>query len=142
MKSELDRYILYADDDIDDQQTLKETLQEVAPEISLLTVENGIELIDFLNSLPPGSKFPCLILVDLNMPMANGIEILRSLKDHQEYKKLPVVIFSTADNHSWIETAKELGAEDFVKKPVNYDKLRQVTRQFANHCKLVPPAHV
>ena len=139
MKSEFDKYILYADDDMDDQETLKDTLLEVAPEISLVSVQDGIQLLDFLNSLPPGSKFPCLLLVDMNMPKINGIEALKILKADPVYKDLPVIVFSTAETHSWIQMAKELGAEDYVIKPVSFERMREVTTQFADHCEVVPP---
>jgi len=95
--------------------------------------------MEFLNSLPPGAQFPCLILVDINMPQANGMETLKMLKGHPVYKRLPVIIFSTADSYLLIEMARQLGANDYVKKPVNFEKLRQVTMQFVDHCEVVPP---
>ena len=62
--------------------------------------------------------------MDLNMPKLDGIETLKRIKDVEDYKKLPVIIFSTSDHPLSVQMAKQLGAVDYVKKPMHYENLK------------------
>jgi CheY-like chemotaxis protein len=131
-------YILYADDDHDDQEMLKEIFRSIESDIELINVDSGWHLINYLEALTPGSNYPCLILLDLNMPILDGIETLKRLKAHHIYKKIPVILFSTTDAAEGIQESKELGAEDFVTKPVKVEEFKQVALQFLQRCEAVP----
>src|SRR5690349_20171020 len=92
--------ILVADDDTDDQFMLKEAFSSLNFDKEIRTVENGEELLDYLNlkgkyndsALP----VPKLILLDLNMPKIDGRQCLRLIKANADFCKIPIIIFSTS----------------------------------------------
>jgi len=64
-----------------------------------------------------------LLITDIMMPFVSGIELLSKIKAEEKYKKLPIIIVSALDQKEVILTAFELGAEDFIKKPVSLDEV-------------------
>ena len=138
MTEALDKYILYADDDADDQQILTDMVHEISSDIDLVTVDGGEQLIDYLDHLDAGKNYPCLILVDMNMPKMDGIETLKKLKASRTYSKVPVIMFSTSDNLLSVTMAKLLGAADYIKKPIDTHNLRFIANRFAQQCEVVP----
>ena len=131
-------YILYADDDCEDQETFKEVVAEIDCRLKVVTVSGGQELLRYLACVKEKRNFPCLVVLDMNMPKMNGLETLRELKSDKTYKKLAVVIFSTSDNPKSVQMADQLGAADYVQKPVTYERFLKVARQFIDICKTVP----
>jgi CheY-like chemotaxis protein len=133
MKESGDKYILYADDDREDQNMLRDVLNDMRTDVELVTVTDGVEAVNFLKDLESGWKYPCLIILDINMPKLNGIDTLKKLKNDLALD-LPVIIFSTAVNELTKHMAKALGADDCVKKPVTLDSFRQVASRFIHAC--------
>ena len=91
-------FILIAEDDADDRFLLQAAFEENRFNDKLHFVENGVELLDFLQRHTQNeqtARMPHFILLDLNMPKKDGREVLRELKQHPIYKKIPVIIFST-----------------------------------------------
>lgn len=132
------RYIVYADDDHEDQEILKEVVAEIDSRLKVITVDGGQELINYLTSLKEGQGFPCIVVLDMNMPKMDGIETLKELKSHHLFKELPVVMFSTSDNQISVQMVQKLGAADYVKKPVTYERFLDVARHFVDICQTVP----
>ena len=133
-----EKYILYADDDREDQELFIEMLKEVDAKMSLVCVSDGEHAIEFLENLEPGATFPCLVLLDMNMPKLNGIETLKKIKNNSYYHVLHVILFSTAIKDNDIDIVLSLGAVDYVKKPMKYTEFENVVRRFIDHCEVVP----
>jgi CheY-like chemotaxis protein len=72
---------------------------------------------------------PDLILMDLNMPVKDGIGGLRSLKAEPRTQAIPVVIVTTRSESDAIETCRQLGCADFVNKPIDRARLREIVRK-------------
>lgn len=89
------------------------------PEIVHCT--NGESFLQLLESFPLRSIL--YILLDLNMPRMNGIDVLKTIQDHQEWKRLPVIVFTSSAFQKDILTCFDLGANAYVVKPVEYDEL-------------------
>jgi CheY-like chemotaxis protein len=129
-KIEQKHCILVADDDTDDQFMLKEAFASLNFDKEIRTVENGEELLDFLNrkgkysdaSLP----IPKLILLDLNMPKIDGRQCLRLIRTNPQYSKIPIIIFSTSNNPEDISQSYELGANSYIIKPYSYNELVEI----------------
>ena len=85
--------LLYAEDDQDDFDFLKDALYQVTDKYELHHSHNGAEVLSYLES---ADKLPCLVVLDLNMPVMNGKEVLKWLKEHDQYKNIPVMIFTTS----------------------------------------------
>ena len=101
--------ILMVDDEFINLEILKQILME---DYDIITAENGLEALDALKtSLVPIS----VILLDINMPVMNGIDFLKEVKQEDQFKKIPVIVL-TSEKQSEL-TALELGAADFIAKP-------------------------
>ena len=122
-------FILIAEDDADDRFLLQTVFDEKGYADKLEFVENGVELLDYLNQKTGSNgdaEFPAFILLDLNMPKKDGREVLKELKQHPVFKKIPVIVFTTTKNEIEIRRCYELGANSYVVKPISFDALLKV----------------
>lgn len=86
--------ILYAEDDLDDFDTLQEIFRDLGTNCDLIHAKNGLEVISLLES-SNNDHYPALILLDGNMPQMDGRETLKQIKQTDLYAGIPVVLFST-----------------------------------------------
>lgn len=126
-----DFYILIAEDDADDRFLLQAAFTENGFKERLEFVENGMEVLEYLQKLET-RPYPRFILLDLNMPKKNGREVLKELKEEQSYCHIPVIIFSTTCNEQEIKRCEELGANGYFTKPNNFEKLLQAVSTLRN----------
>ena len=115
--------IFIIDDDIDDQEILITAIQELDETITCVTALNGKEGLAKLKSKEVA---PALIFLDLNMPAMNGFQFLEHVKENDELREIPVVVFSTSSNSSDVQQTRRLGAIDFFTKPTSFLKLKQL----------------
>ena len=123
-------YILIADDDQEDRFLLDIAFKEIGSFDIIHMVENGVQVINHLNAIKDNSLLPALIVLDLNMPVLNGIDTLSQLKTDQRFKNIPVIIHSTSMYEAEKEKCIKLGAIDFIKKPVSFDQMVSTARFF------------
>ena len=81
-------------------------------------------LLEYLGKNDP----PDLIFLDLNMPILSGQDCLERIKAHEEWKKIPVVVYSTASRREIVEQCKQLGSDLYIVKPTNSDNLKNAIR--------------
>src|SRR2546421_2679679 len=126
-------FILIAEDDADDRFLFKTAFEEKGYNDQIEFVENGIELWKFLQNIADKQvdlrMYPSFILLDLNMPKKDGREVLREIKQHPEFKKIPVVVFTTTNSENEVKRCYELGANTYVVKPVSFDSLLKVVEE-------------
>jgi len=125
--------ILMADDDADDRLLAKDALTECRLSNDLHFVENGEELLDYLQRRGKyaniaDSPRPGLILLDLNMPKKDGREALKEIKEDPRLCTIPVVVLTTSKADTDIGRIYELGANSFISKPVSFDSLVEVMK--------------
>ena len=129
-KIEEKQCIIVADDDTDDQFMLKEAFSSLNFDKEICTVENGEELLDYLNKRGKYNDMnlpvPKLILLDLNMPKIDGRQCLRMIKENKNFCKIPIIIFSTSNNPEDISQSYELGANSYIIKPYSYNELVEI----------------
>lgn len=123
--------ILMADDDEEDSMLVREALAKSQLSIELYIVKNGEELMDYLynrGQYTDRSKAPRpgLILLDLNMPKKDGLEVLRDIKIDPYLRQIPVVVLTTSSAEEDIYHTYDLGANSFITKPVTFDSLVEV----------------
>ncbi len=119
-------FILVAEDDADDRFLLQAAFEENGFTDTLHFVENGVELIEYLNDLTVShgkAKMPRFILLDLNMPKKDGREVLKEIKQSVAFKNIPVIIFSTTNNELEMKRCYELGANSYITKPNSFESL-------------------
>ena len=89
-------------------------------------LDDGAEALDYIfckgkYADKPKSVQPKLILLDINLPRVNGIEILRQIKAHEETKMIPVVILTSSKEEKDIVESYKVGANSYIVKPVNFE---------------------
>lgn len=122
--------ILLADDDEDDQLMISSLFRQYCPEFQLICVENGHELVQFLEQ--PYQQAPSLILLDLNMPILSGFETLRYLKSSELFRCIPVIILTTSEEPDDIRQSYTLGANAFLTKPASHACLKDLVINLRN----------
>jgi CheY-like chemotaxis protein len=126
--------ILYIDDDADDLMLISEAFERYTDHLTVVHANNGVEGLKTLEKMHKEHKLPCLVVIDINMPIMDGKQMLRKLRDHDAYKHLPVVMFSTSDSLAEHEFAEKYDAE-FVSKPSKYLELEALVGQFVSKCR-------
>lgn len=130
----MQRYsILLADDDIEDRFIITDAFKETGCENSVFFVENGEEVMSYLQQLHNPALLPGLIVLDLNMPKMNGTETLRLLKAHEVYANIKVIIFSTSVNERERKECMELGAVAYITKPAKYSESLATAKLFCEY---------
>jgi CheY-like chemotaxis protein len=125
--------VLYADDDPDDRELVKDAFREYAESIHLVTFPNGTELLQYVQGLQPFEPLPCLVILDINMPLLNGKETLRKLRSLEGFADVPIVLFSTSTLPSEAAFAKSFEA-GFVTKPLHNHQIHLLVDQMIRHC--------
>jgi CheY-like chemotaxis protein len=122
---------LYAEDDLDDYEALKEALEQLTDKYVLAHAKNGNEVIEYLeNSLGPE---PCLIVLDLNMPIMDGKETLLWIKSHQAFEHIPTMVFTTSSREEDIKLCQSNNCT-FFRKPTLYRDLLHVVQIMLQMC--------
>lgn len=124
--------ILLAEDDEDDQDLIKLAFQKINPEHVLTIVNNGKELLDALLS---HAHLPCLIILDLNMPVLDGIQTLEALNENPRFKSIPKVILTTSDSDESKDRCYSKGALDYFIKPSRMVEIVTTVEKIIEYCK-------
>lgn len=122
--------VLLAEDDQDDRLIFQEFLEDRKDFLLISTVENGVEIFEFLNSVKSKNELPQLIILDKNMPKINGVEALKLLKSEDKFNMISVVIYSTYIDQNLINTCKALGAAAILPKPFTKKGYNEMMDEF------------
>lgn len=125
--------VLWADDDLDDLLIMRETLELLDGEHYVVEAYNGQEVLDYLSSLNDTSAFPCLIILDINMPVLNGRDTLALIRREAKYNGIPVVMFTTSSNDRDQTFCNQLGATLYTK-PSTLKAYESVIAALLAHC--------
>ena len=122
----LKQKVLLAEDDSDDKFFFVYFLED-RPDVAILNcVENGLEVIEFLNALSDNDDLPDFILLDQNMPKMNGLETLRLLRTTDRYARIPVFVYSTYADQNLMENCQSAGVSMVLQKPANKEGYNQM----------------
>lgn len=116
--------ILYVDDDADDRQIFEEAVKSLDAGHKCVTERDGLGALTYLSNHPP----PDIIFLDLNMPMMDGKTCLAEIRGNKKTKRLPVIIFTTSGSPGDKSQCQQLGATDYVLKPVSFVHMREILR--------------
>jgi two-component system response regulator len=129
--------ILMADDDLDDQLMAKEAFEENRMANSLKFVNDGEELLDYLNKRgkynESNAPRPGLVLLDLNMPKMDGRTALTEIKKNPNLRRIPIVILTTSKSEEDVIKSYDLGVSSFITKPVSFNDLVAVTKEIGRY---------
>lgn len=108
------KVVFIADDDEDDRLFLTEALLKVDAGTRIVEAENGVELI---NLLEEADIDPSLIVLDMNMPLLNGLETFEAIKAIPNIPAIPTVMLSTSSDKVFAKKALDSGLSDYYVKP-------------------------
>jgi CheY-like chemotaxis protein len=128
------KIVFYADDDADDRDLFIEMVQQIQPTYKVLTAVNGKDAITKLNDLLSIGITPCLIVLDMNMPIMDGSETLMSIRSFKNWDEVPVCIYSTSVRTRYADIALKYEV-DIIQKPCSSEALRQSVEEILPHCK-------
>ncbi len=132
-----DGTVLYVEDEENDAFLMQMAFERAGLHSALKVVENGQEAIDYLTgagNYAERSRFPVpkLVLLDLNLPVLSGFEVLAWMRRQAGYETTPVIVFSSSSREEDQTRARDLGANDYVEKPSSvrlFGTLVQTLRQ-------------
>lgn len=124
--------ILYAEDDLDDVLIVKEAFEK-HDHIQVVHAVNGAEALQQLNRMHAEGLLPCLVILDINMPVMDGKEALQKIKSQDAFKDVPIVLFSTSSSLVDSGFADKWNV-DLVTKPLSFEDLEAIAVQFVDRC--------
>ena len=111
--------VLVVDDDPDDRDLIKKAFTECLEPVDIIELTDGSQVLSYLAGCSE-AQMPVLILLDLNMPVMNGFEVLMEIKTNEKFHKIPVYVFTTSNHARDRAHSVRLGANGMITKPASY----------------------
>jgi CheY-like chemotaxis protein len=127
------KIIVCLDDDPDDRELLNSAIKDVDSSFKVINGDNGIKGMYILEQMMQIGQKPCLIILDLNMPLMDGAQTLAEIKKKPGLENIPVVIFTTSS----LEKNNQFFADHGVPvviKPVKYGSIVEQVRELISYC--------
>jgi DNA-binding response OmpR family regulator len=133
-KRKMDKAILLVEDDPDDVELTMRALGKNNITNEVVVVRDGAEAMEYLTGTGPYtgrdmSIMPTVVLLDLKLPKVDGLEVLRRMRAHEHTKLVPVVILTSSKEEQDIIKGYKLGANSYVRKPVDFSQFTEAVRQ-------------
>lgn len=131
--------ILLAEDNEDDILLIREAFETANMGNPITIVRDGEEALAYLRGEGPFSQCPLpgMVLLDINMPKKNGLDVLAELKLEPRFRPLPVVMLTVSEREEDIVRAFQQGACSYIRKPVTFSQFVMVVKQFELYWTLV-----
>jgi two-component system, chemotaxis family, response regulator Rcp1 len=123
--------ILLIEDNPGDRQLIIQEFKNFPGNFNFTTKEDGEDALNYIDHILDSdkpAKFPHLIILDLNLPRASGIEVLSAYKKHARLVNIPIVVFSSSSSQKDVESAYRNHANCYITKPFNYDDFSEAIR--------------
>ncbi|MCJ7817636.1 MAG: response regulator [Candidatus Thorarchaeota archaeon] len=120
--------ILLVEDDQDHVELTLNVLNELQAKHEIIVARDGAHALDFLLGGHMRVQ-PVLVLLDLNMPKINGLDVLKRIRSEESTKRIPVVILTTSREEKDIIDSYNLGANSYIVKPVDYEQFTAAVEQ-------------
>jgi len=134
MNESSDKIILLVEDNPDDVELTLRALKKNNITNEVVVAKDGVEAIDYLfgtgaHEGRDTSIQPVVVLLDLKLPKVDGLEVLKRLRADERIKLTPVVILTSSKEERDLMNGYELGANSYIRKPVNFDQFSDAVRQ-------------
>ena len=120
------RKILLVEDNPDDERLTIRALRKGNIANDILVARNGEEALALVLNAEP---LPCVVLLDLKLPKIDGLEVLQHIRSNERTRLLPVVVLTSSSEDRDIIESYNLGANSYVRKPVDFDQFTEAVRQ-------------
>jgi len=126
--------LLLVEDNPGDVRLTEEALREAPFPVNLSVAKDGVEAVDFLHRRGKyrDAPRPDLILLDLNLPLLNGPEVLSDIKTDPDLKRIPVLVMTSSREPGDIQKAYSLNANSFITKPVHLEDFMNMVQSIEN----------
>lgn len=143
-----DKVILIVEDDPDDKDLMLRALAKNNIRNEIVWARDGVEALGYMFATGPHAgrdvrQPPAVILLDLHLPRVDGLEVLRRLREDERTKLQPVVILTSSNEDTDRLRSYLLGANSYVRKPVDFTQFAEAVRQLGLYWVLInepPPA--
>jgi CheY-like chemotaxis protein len=130
--------ILVVDDNQDDVLLIQRAFKRAGVKHSIQSVPGGLEAIAYLSGEPPYrdrgvTPLPLMVLLDIRMIRVDGFEVLRWIRRHPAFARLPVIMLTSSDEISDVNTAYQLGATSFLVKPLDFWIAAELSRSIERY---------
>jgi two-component system response regulator len=134
MSSDTHRVVLFVDDSPRDTELALSAFEEYHLGNEVVVARDGAEALDYLfrkgaHAGRSENENPALVLLDINLPRIDGLEVLRRMRADPRTKLLPVVILTSSKEEQDLIVSYSLGANSYVRKPVDFDEFIKAARQ-------------
>lgn len=132
------RAILIVEDSDDEFVILQKIMHKLSIKNEIYRCCDGKEALDFLYHRgeyqnPQAAPRPSIILLDINLPVKNGKEVLKNIKQNDNLKTIPAIMFTTSDNPEDINFCYQHGANSYMLKPIELEELKKTVRVFVDN---------
>ena len=132
------RKILLVEDNPNDEELFMRALQKAGIPNPLVRVKDGVEAIHYLFAegryeFRDPLDLPAIVLVDLNLPRLDGLEVLRRMRADYRTKLIPVAIFTSSIEEQDLINGYSLGANSYVRKPLDFSQFSTVVAQLVSY---------
>ena len=129
-----EKFIMLAEDNVDDEALTLRALSKEHVTNAVVVVRDGQEVLDYLFGMGDHAgrdprERPQVLLLDINLPKVNGLEVLRRIRNDERTKTLPVVILTSSSEESDRMAAYENFANSYIRKPVDFEKFTEAVRK-------------
>ncbi|TYQ26914.1 response regulator [Pseudanabaena sp. UWO310] len=132
------RPIILVEDNPDDERLTIRALRRGSIANEILVARNGEEALAMVLSSHP---LPSVVLLDLKLPKIDGLEVLRQIRANERTHLLPVVVLTSSSEESDIINSYNLGANSYVRKPVEIEKFIEAVRQLGLYWAVINEIH-
>ncbi len=128
--------ILVVEDDPGHARLIEKNLRRSKVTNEIIKFPDGQQALDYLfgegQHSEPAYSLPILVMLDLNMPIVDGYQVLSRMKKDDQTKKIPVIILTTTDDPNEVARCYDLGCNVYVTKPVDYEKFSEAIHQLGS----------
>ena len=143
-----EKYILLVEDNPRDEALTLRALKQNKIVNEVVVAHDGVEAIEFLlgTGMYEGrdtSSQPQIVLLDLKLPKIDGLQVLQRIREEKLTRRLPVVVFTSSSEEEDMIKSYDLGANSYVRKPIDFDQFTEATRQLGFYWLLInvlPPS--
>ncbi len=138
--------ILLIEDNPDDRELMRLAFAQEEIPHNLIIVSDGIEALNYLigqenieddsnqnDNQHKSASMPALIMLDLNLPRINGIEVLRRIRAHPKTRLLPVVIISSSNEPQDLIDSYINGCNSYIRKPIHFTQLQKFVKEISTY---------
>lgn len=128
------KQVLLVEDNPDEERLALRALKSVGLPLDVVVLRDGHEALQHIARLEAeaDAQIPSLVLLDLKLPKVGGIEVLRRLREGDRFRHVPVVVCSSSDEESDVASSMALGANEYLRKSVDYAEFSDSIRRVAD----------